>query len=336
MSKVPYRISDKTITLVVDNKVHTVQRSAPNADAIIAELAKGENADLELIKALASLKNFIIYMSMGRVSITDAGVSFLGEIISTYMAERILRHHHEGVDVAPMLAFMDMVMDHPVAGIQNDIFKWCEKGDMPFTAEGHIIAYKKVREDYRSYHASPDGSHLLHTIGEYVEMERSAVDPRRDNTCSTGLHFCSYDYLNKYQGANTGRILILAINPQDVIAIPTDYNQTKGRACRYKVIGELPQEAAQVFFSGKLVVKEFQSYKAESKPETPIKIVKEKPKKAVVPSVKPGHITHKALAKPVPYAEVEAKVAELGQTGAGKHFGVARTTVQEWLKKIRA
>lgn len=80
----------------------------------------------------------------------------------------------------------------------------------------------------------------FHEIGGYVEMEREKVDPRRNNTCSTGLHFCSYDYLNQYQGAGTGRILIVAIDPQDVTAILTDYNQTKGRACRYKIIGELP------------------------------------------------------------------------------------------------
>ncbi len=358
MSSVPYRISDKTITIVVDRQVHTVQRSAANADALIAELAKGEFADLEVIKAMASVKNYIVYLSQGRISLTDSGIQFMGELVNSYMTERIMRHHAEGVDVSPMLAFMDRVMNHPILGIQQDIYKWCEKGDMPFTAEGHIIAYKKVREDYRSYHSSPDGTHLHHPIGGYVEMERSAVDPRRDNTCSTGLHFCSYDYLNAYQGANTGRILILSIDPQDVIAIPTDYNQTKGRACRYRIIGELDHDQAQKFFKGKLVVDQFQTYKAEpkaepkkveAKPETAVKKVKpntskkskakaksKKPalKKVKAPAPKAGFIEHKKLAKPVPYAEVLAKVSELGQTGAGKHFGVARTTIQEWVKKI--
>ena len=355
MSSVPYRISDKTITIVVDRQVHTVQRSAANANALIDELAKGESADLEVIKAMASVKNYIVYLSQGRISLTDAGIQFMGELVNSYMTERIMRHHAEGVDVSPMLAFMDRVMNHPIIGIQQDIYKWCEKGDMPFTAEGHIIAYKKVDMNWRSYHASPDGTHLYHPIGGYVEMERSAVDPRRDYTCSTGLHFCSYDYLNAYQGKNTGRILILSIDPQDIIAIPTDYNQTKGRACRYRIIGELAQEQAQKFFSGKLVVDQFQTYKAAPKEEpkkveaTPEAVKKEAPKaskkskakakkpvakKVKAPAPKAGFIEHKKLAKPVPYAEVLAKVSELGQTGAGKHFGVARTTIQEWVKKI--
>lgn len=355
MSKVPYRISDKTITIVLDRQVHTVQRSAMNADTLIAELAKGNDADLETIRSMSSVRNYIVYLSQGRVALTDAGIQFMGELVNSYMAERIMRHHVEGVDVSPMLAFMDRVMNHPIIGIQNDIYKWCEKGDMPFTAEGHIIAYKKVNPEYRSYHASPDGTHLYHPIGGLVEMERERVDPRRDNTCSTGLHFCSYDYLNQYQGAGTGRILILSIDPQDVIAIPTDYNQTKGRACRYKIIGELPLEDAQKFFSGRLVVNSFQTYQPEPvkekqapvkadkpKTETKKKVAKKskakskKPtlKKVKAPAPKDGVITHKKLSQPVSFSEVVNKVAELGQTGAGAFFGVARTTIQEWLKKI--
>ena len=118
MSSVPYRISDKTITIVVDRQVHTVQRSAANANALIDELAKGESADLEVIKAMASVKNYIVYLSQGRISLTDSGIQFMGELVNSYMTERIMRHHAEGVDVSPMLAFMDRVMNHPILGIQ--------------------------------------------------------------------------------------------------------------------------------------------------------------------------------------------------------------------------
>jgi hypothetical protein len=35
------------------------------------------------------------------------------------------------------------------------------------------------------------------------------------------------------------KIVILEIDPADVVSIPTDYNNAKGRCCRYKVVGEL-------------------------------------------------------------------------------------------------
>ena len=74
-------------------------------------------------------------------------------------------------------------------------------------------------------------------------MERNQVDDDQNQTCSTGLHFCSQEYLNHFGGART---VIVKINPRDVVSIPNDYNNSKGRACRYEVIGELgvdPEEA---------------------------------------------------------------------------------------------
>ena len=60
-------------------------------------------------------------------------------------------------------------------------------------------------------------------------MPRNAVDDRRHNTCSTGLHFCSWAYLPHYHGAQ-GRVLVLKIDPANVVSIPSDYANAKGRA----------------------------------------------------------------------------------------------------------
>ncbi len=50
------------------------------------------------------------------------------------------------------------------------------------------------------------------------------------------LHFAAYDYAkNSYRGAH---IVVVKINPADVVSIPNDYNNQKGRCCRYEVIGE--------------------------------------------------------------------------------------------------
>jgi hypothetical protein len=72
-------------------------------------------------------------------------------------------------------------------------------------------------------------------------MERHEVDDNKDRTCSSGLHFCSKDYLNSFGGE---RVVIVKINPRDVVSIPSDYNDTKGRACRYEVVGEIDADKA--------------------------------------------------------------------------------------------
>jgi hypothetical protein len=74
-------------------------------------------------------------------------------------------------------------------------------------------------------------------VGTTPEMPRNEVNDDKDQTCSDGLHFCSQGYLGFY-GAG-GRTMILKVNPRDVVSIPSDYDNAKGRACKYEVIGEL-------------------------------------------------------------------------------------------------
>src|SRR5690606_5095532 len=100
----------------------------------------------------------------------------------------------------------------------------------------HFLAYKRVRDNYLDWHSAT----FDNSVGKVVEMPggRYHVDSNRHNVCSYGLHFCSKDYLgNFWRGA--GRIVVVKINPADVVSIPIDYNFTKGRTWRYEVVGEI-------------------------------------------------------------------------------------------------
>jgi hypothetical protein len=74
-------------------------------------------------------------------------------------------------------------------------------------------------------------------IGDVVEKKRNEVDNDRNSTCSRGLHFCSIEYLPHYEGGH-GKVMIIKINPKNVVSIPVDYNNAKGRCCKYEVVGE--------------------------------------------------------------------------------------------------
>ena len=118
---------------------------------------------------------------------------------------------------------------------------------MPITEDGHFLAYKKVRDDYKDVHSGT----FDNSVGQVVSMVRNKVDENKDNTCSSGLHFCSFDYLKSFGGT---RIMILKINPADVVSIPSDHFQQKGRTCRYEVIGEVPVEEDRVNILSKQAV----------------------------------------------------------------------------------
>ncbi len=74
------------------------------------------------------------------------------------------------------------------------------------------------------------------SIGATPTMPRNMVNDNRDQVCSSGLHFCGREYLTAFNGART---VVVKINPKNVVSIPTDYNNAKGRACTYEIVQEI-------------------------------------------------------------------------------------------------
>jgi hypothetical protein len=131
-------------------------------------------------------------------------------------------------------------MENPSFRAVSELYDFLEASQLPITEDGCFLAYKRIRSDYTDVHS---GS-FDNSIGQVVSMPRNEVDEDKDRTCSAGLHFCSRAYLPHFCG---DRIVVLKINPADVVAIPSDYNNAKGRACRYEVIQELEaQEPAEL------------------------------------------------------------------------------------------
>lgn len=140
--------------------------------------------------------------------------------------------YKEGFDIDPLVAFLHNLYENPSNNAINELYGFLEAGNLPITSDGHFLAYKKVNDNYTDCHTGK----IDNSVGQVVEMPRNEVDDNRENTCSHGLHFCSLDYLKHFHGA---RIVILKINPKDVVSIPSGYWNTKGRCCRYVVVGEV-------------------------------------------------------------------------------------------------
>ena len=110
------------------------------------------------------------------------------------------------------------------------------------TEDGHFLAYKRVRNNYTDLHSG----RFDNTVGSNPAMLRNDVDDNRDRTCSRGLHFCAKHYLPSF-GAGTGnRVMVVKVNPADVVSIPSDYNNAKGRTWTYEVVGEVGSDDADL------------------------------------------------------------------------------------------
>lgn len=212
-----------------------ISKSAHNFNAVVDALKAG---DWGAVEDALNLKAFIVKESAGRASIgSDGTVMFDGKVVGGAIASRIFGMFSQGFGVKPYLAFLDNLMDNPSFRAREQLYGFLEACNLPITEDGYFLAYKMVRKDYKDiYSGSMDNS-----VGCTLSMPRPQVDDDANRTCSSGLHFCSETYLSSGYGRhdNGDKVMVLKINPRDVVSIPVDYNNSKGRACRYEVIGEL-------------------------------------------------------------------------------------------------
>lgn len=225
----------ETLTIFLDNKSHTVRKNdTKKYQAVTAAI---ESDDIGALRLALGVASAIRAYTRGAVEIVDGEVLFEGKPVHNAVTEKIMALLHAGKKYDYMLNFLSRVRSNPSQKAVEELYLFLEKAQIPITPDGHFLAYRKVDNDYLSYHANPDGTKNSNKVGDAPEMPRADVDDNRNNTCSRGLHFCSFSYLSSYHGGS-GRVMIVRIDPADVISIPSDYSNSKGRCCKYTVVAE--------------------------------------------------------------------------------------------------
>lgn len=220
-----------TISFHANGKFHQAHKSHPKFDEIV-RLAKLK--DLDAASKLIDLKTVVTAALTGsRAELRGNAVWFNGAQVHSVLGQRILTLAKEGFTVEPLLRFLENLMLNPSKRAVDELYGFLEASKLPITDDGHFLAYKSVRQDFKDHHT---GS-MDNSVGKVVSMPRNQVDEDKDRTCSKGLHFAAHEYASGF--GSSGRMVVLKINPKDVVAIPSDYNNQKGRACEYLVLEEV-------------------------------------------------------------------------------------------------
>lgn len=241
MSKaIPYLIQGANVILVIDGKSHTVSKSTHIAYGKIVDALKAQDWDAlrEHVEPAKAIVNF----GKGYVAINGGNVSWKGQPFHNALATRMVEMYQDGFPIDPMVRFMENLMQNPSKRSVDQVYGFLEKNSLPITEDGHFLAYKRVRSDYKDVYTGA----IDNSIGQVVEMDRNLVDDNPDSHCSTGLHFCSESYLGSF-GNSSEPVMILKINPADVVSIPTDYNGAKGRCMRYEVVAQVNGDPKDAF-----------------------------------------------------------------------------------------
>ena len=232
-------IGSNFIVVMLSGVTHTINADHAHYSKIREALKVKDHKEVE---RLINIKQSVINFSQGNVTVRDGEVFYGDMPVRGSVVRRILDMIRENFDAQPMLRFLNNLMQNPSKRAVDELYGFLEASALPITEDGCFLAYKKVRDDYRDFYTGK----MDNSVGAVLEMPRNQVDEDKDRTCSYGLHFCSLSYLPHYHGGQ-GRVMIVKINPADVVSIPSDYNNAKGRAARYEVIGEHTSERDEAF-----------------------------------------------------------------------------------------
>jgi hypothetical protein len=220
------------ITSCINGAIYTIDTDHPNYNKAL-QCVKEQDWDgfLDAVDLSRKVKDFILNTD---VQIVDGAIIYKGEIVHNTLTKRVISFMQQDLPFKPLLNFLVNLMENPSKRAVDELYDFLEVGELPITEDGYFLAFKNVKSDYKDIHSGT----FDNSVGSVCEMRRNQVDEDKDRTCSYGLHFCSIKYLPHFRDSNGGHTMIVKINPADVVAIPADYNNTKGRTCKYEVIGE--------------------------------------------------------------------------------------------------
>lgn len=177
----------------------------------------------------------------GKFLVRDGVVHISGEALPNELSDKLLALVEANEETQPLEKFWHNLKRNPSKDSKQDLFSFLRANKIPITPNGHFIAYKKVREDWLDCHTGT----INNRPGSIVKMERDQVDKDRNHTCSSGLHVAAFTYAWNFSG---GILLEVAVNPKDVVAVPTDYANQKMRVCKYRVIGRAEKELDELVY----------------------------------------------------------------------------------------
>jgi hypothetical protein len=231
--------NDGSVSAVVSDQTYSFNKSHPNYNKLVYHL---KTNNVEHFEAAYDIISHVNAYCEGYVNCNAGSLNWDGIQMPEMFTGTILDMIKQGFPFEPMLNFLDNLSQNPSDHAIVELFDFMEHKNMPITYDGHFLAYKAVREDYKDIYSGQ----FDNSVGSVCEVPRNKVDNNRDVGCGAGLHVGAIDYAKSYGGINLddddndggNRLMICKVNPRDVVSVPTDAKFQKLRCCRYEVVSE--------------------------------------------------------------------------------------------------
>jgi hypothetical protein len=166
------------------------------------------------------------------IEVRDGQVLYQGESMHNMVVDKILNFMKQNLPHQPLVKFLGKLMDNPSRRAIDELYSFLEHKNMPITPEGNFLAYKGVNQDFTDFYSGK----FDNSVGSVLEMRRNGVCDDANMGCSSGFHAGSYDYAKSYASGG-GHLMIVEIDPADVVSVPLCSDCQKLRTAKYKVVG---------------------------------------------------------------------------------------------------
>lgn len=233
----------KRIRNVIIDNIYKCYHEQKAIEDIQEEIYENE---FEYMKVLFDKTSLIEKSFKGTfISIKDGFLYYKDEKLpeDCLLVRHVVKSLMLGIKSNSYLNFLNRVMANENKAVRKELFLFLEHGNFPIHEDGRFSAYKKIAPDRKDFYTGK----IEHIEGEMLpRLSVKEVDFTRDNTCSKGYHFCAFDYLNSYRSRDEYILIEVIIAPEDVLTIPSDYNNKKGRAFTYEVGPELDKKLRSI------------------------------------------------------------------------------------------
>lgn len=240
--------------LVISGTAYTVDKSHPNykvlLDAFNNKDAELFLANIDIVQKVQNAVNNVnkVSGSTKKVTLSHDKV-FYGDVpLNGVVVDAILNLMRNSFDVTPAVLFLENLLLNPSKRAVDELWNFLQIHRLTLTDDGCFLAYKSVRDDFMDKYSGK----INNAVGAKVEVDRNSVDDDYRKHCSHGLHVGALAYSGPGGWYNrTGdKVLIVKVNPKDVVSVPDDHSHQKLRCCAYEVVGEYQEELKKPVFSG--------------------------------------------------------------------------------------
>lgn len=189
----------------------------------------------DLIPDLLDTKAAIFNFSNGQFEVINNVVHVQGKPVPNGLSKKIIAFAQEGLPFQPLLNFWNKLSRNISYRNVQGLFDFLEINNYPITEDGDFIAYKKIKDDWTDCRTGK----IFNNVGTVISMPRNEVNDNPEQTCAEGFHCANWEFS---WGFDHGKMIMVSVNPEHVVSMPTAYDFTKMRICQYTVLSEVVKE----------------------------------------------------------------------------------------------